>query len=59
MRGRGGYSEGELGVNCYLFYDGLLKVIVMQNVINEVQSKEKVFYARLGDKREQVKQLIR
>ena len=46
-------------LNGYFFYQGILEVIVLHKVLEEVRQKKQLFYTRMDSRRNQVKSLMR
>jgi len=46
------------GVNTYLFYDGLIRVLVLRNVLAQIKAKKSIFEERVKNKRSQILSLM-
>lgn len=46
-------------INCYLIYDGMLSVIVLRGVKEEVDLKKDLFYKRVENRKAQIFALMK
>ena len=54
-----GYIFHNKAINCYLIYDGVLSILVLKRVKNEVDLKKDLFYRRVENKKAQVLALMK